>query len=122
MKEETSLQLSLKDFWAWLLRHPNCILRAGTPEVMVHDHEDFHWILWKDESDTRNVQIFRGKRPVAEFFVIEETVDFVRGFAGEVEGEFIFELIVMKGAESFVSYFFVMSHGLDEMEADDRVH
>ena len=30
-------------FWNWLAAHPNCILRAGTPEAVLYDDEEFHW-------------------------------------------------------------------------------
>ena len=33
--------ISFDTFWRWLGGHVNCILRAGTPEAVLFDHEDF---------------------------------------------------------------------------------
>ena len=37
--------LTFPKFWTWLQGHVNCIVRAGTPEVVLFDHDDFHWTL-----------------------------------------------------------------------------
>ena len=37
--------LSFDEFWEWLMGHPNCILRAGTPGTILFDDEDFYWHL-----------------------------------------------------------------------------
>ena len=37
--------LSFDEFWEWLMGHPNCILRAGTPDTILFDDEDFYWHL-----------------------------------------------------------------------------
>jgi hypothetical protein len=34
---------SFETFWQWLMRHPNCILRAGSPDAVLYDDEDLHW-------------------------------------------------------------------------------
>ena len=37
--------LPFEKFWMWLQAHANCILRAGTPEALLSDPEDYHWHL-----------------------------------------------------------------------------
>src|ERR671935_111677 len=34
--EHAAATLSFGAFWTWLQAHPNCILRAGTPEVVLY--------------------------------------------------------------------------------------
>ena len=121
-KDQTQLNISFDEFWTWLLRHPNCIIRVGTPDVIFCDEADFHWLLWRDGPEVCNVQLMRGKRAVAEMIVIPEAVNIVRGFPADADGEFVFELLSLQGEESFVSYFFVMSHGPDEMDGEGRIH
>ena len=53
--------LSFEDFWQWLLEHHNCILRAGTPETILYDEEEFHWNLTGNEAGNRVVQVVWGK-------------------------------------------------------------
>ena len=37
---ETGSTLTFDRFWRWLKRHPNCIVRAGTPDATLFDQED----------------------------------------------------------------------------------
>jgi len=101
-------------FWNWLVSHPNCILRAGTPEAVIYDDEDLHWVFTKEEPDTLVVQILRGKILVGEILLIPDQIAFVQGLRGESEHEFIFELISENDVERAVSYFFVLVHGFED--------
>ncbi len=120
MNDEVTL--SLKDFWTWLMAHPNCILRAGTPEAVIYDDPDVHWGFGTEDGDTLVIQAIRGKRPVGEVLVLPDQVSWVRGFSGEIDGEYIFELMAESDTEPFAAYFFVMAHGLDEEEPGMKVH
>ncbi|MGQ9834641.1 MAG: hypothetical protein ACUVRQ_01455 [Thermoanaerobaculaceae bacterium] len=116
---------SFEVFWKWLVNHPNCVLRAGTPEVMVFDDEDFHWhFAQSEEEGAYVVQVVRGKRPVAELWVEAEEVSYVQQTAGETQDEFVFELISETDKDRFALYFFVLSHGFvphgDEVRS--RIH
>lgn len=103
---------SFEVFWRWLITHPNCILRAGTPEVAIYDDEDLHWHFAEDPQEGMYlVQVLRGKRPVAELWVVPEQVSYVQGTTGENEEEFVFELISETERERFAAYVFVLSHG-----------
>jgi hypothetical protein len=106
--------LPFEVFWPWLLSHPNCILRAGTPEAVLYDDEDLHWHFAREEPDTLVVQVLRGKLLVGELLLAPEQIAYVQGVRGEVEHEFIFELISETETDRFAAYFFVLIHGFDE--------
>ena len=110
---EDTLTLAFEAFWSWLTTHPNCIVRAGTPEAVLYDDDDLHWHFASEGSSTRLVQVLRGKRLLGELLVEPEEVTYVQGSAGDEEGEFLFELIAENETEQAVSWFFVLSHGYD---------
>jgi len=111
-------------FWVWLMSHPNCILRAGTPEAVLYDDEDLHWHFAQEEPDTLVVQVLRGKILVGELLLAPEQIAYVQGARGESEHEFVFELITETEVERFPAYFFVLVHGFDDQGEPDsgRVH
>ena len=63
---ETGTTLAFDRFWRWIKHHPNCILRAGTGDVYLHDQESFHWHLEEDAERNPVVQLISGKLLVAE--------------------------------------------------------
>jgi hypothetical protein len=121
---EDTLTLAFEAFWSWLTTHPNCIVRAGTPEAVLYDDDDLHWHFASEGSSTRLVQVLRGKRLLGELLVEPEEVTYVQGSAGDEEGEFLFELIAENETEQAVSWFFVLSHGFDSEggSTPGRVH
>ncbi len=100
-------------FWSWLMRHPNCILRAGTAEAALYDDEAFHW-HFASEGTAVYVQIIQGKRLIGEIGIDTEHISYVQYVGEDPESEHMFELVVESEAESAASHFFVLSHGLDE--------
>ena len=106
--------LSFEIFWEWLVLHPNCVLRAGTPQSVLYDDEDLHWHFATEGSETLLVQIIRGKRLMGELLVQPERVAYVQAFEGEQEGEHVFELVCETEKERLAAYFFVLAHGFDE--------
>lgn len=116
--------LPLDKFWAWLMHHPNCILRAGTSVSVLYDDEDFYWHLTSEGPEALLVQIVRGKRLVAELLINPTQVCFVQEMPGETEGEFVFELISETDSGTVPLYFFVLSHGWEEEPTPSarRVH
>lgn len=116
------LTLTFEAFWSWLLGHPNCILRAGTPEAVVYDDEDLHWHFASEGPQTLVVQVMRGKRLVGELLVEPEHVTYVLGAAGEREDEHLFELVSEGAGDRTASYFFVLSHGYDVEEEEEPSH
>ena len=111
--------LSFDDFWEWLIRHPNCILRAGTQDTVVYDDEDYHWHFAIESPDTPLVQIIRGKRLVGEVLIAKERVAFVQGTVGDVEGEHVFDLVIEDELGRVTAYFFVLSHAYEGPEVTE---
>lgn len=112
--------LTFEAFWTWLNRHPNCIVRAGTPDSVLYDDEDLHWYLATDDDDNRIVQLLRGKRILGELVIVPERVAYVQEFPAEQQDEHSFELVAEGGDEREVAYFFVFTHGFGTDEAPNR--
>lgn len=112
---ETGSTLTFERFWRWLKRHPNCILRAGTPDSYLYDQEDLHWHLDEDDDRVPTVQLVRGKQILGELVIELRDVLFVQVMPdpdGEA-GQFVFEL-VGGGEEPYPVYHFALAHGFDE--------
>lgn len=119
------LTLPFDQFWSWLVNHPNCILRAGTPEAVLYDDEDLHWQFTNEGPGTLLVQLLRGKRLMGEILMDPDQVSYVQAHSGQMEGEYNFDLVMDSPVEPVVAYFFVMVHGWDEDEEGSsqvRVH
>lgn len=111
---DENVTLSFEVFWEWLITHPNCILRAGTPEAAIFDDDDLHWHFATAADDgTPVVQVLRGKRLVGELLLVPDQVSYVQGSTTDEEGEFLFELISETQSERFAAYFFVLVHGYE---------
>ena len=108
--------LSFEKFWSWLQGHANCILRAGTPDAALFDHEDFHWTLLTEDDATHVVQLSRGKELVGELVVFPTEIAYVQTEPGEVEGEHMFECVVETEAAREIAYHFVLAHEYDVVE------
>lgn len=121
---ETPFTIPLAAFWGWLARHPNCVLRAGTPEAALYDDDDLHWIFFTEEPATMVVQLLRGKRPLAELVLDPEQITYVQALPPERDDEHVFELISEGDHEPFAAYYFVLVHGYgaDEEPPQSRVH
>jgi len=111
--EHGAATLSFPAFWTWLQAHPNCILRAGTPEVVLYDDDDLHWHFAVEGDDTRVVQLIRGKTLVGEIVVAPGDITYVQGVASEAEDEYMFELISETESDRVAAYHVVLSHGYD---------
>lgn len=111
--------LSIEQFLEWLPLHPNCILRAGTPEVVLFDDDDLHWMFVADDEHSLFVQLLRGKRITGEIHLKPEDISYVLESPSEVEGEVFFELIDERQAERRPAYLFVLSHGYKEGDPAD---
>jgi hypothetical protein len=112
MPSHAATTLPFETFWTWLQAHPNCIIRAGTPEAVVYDHEDLHWHFTAEGADSFVVQVFRGKQLVGELVLTPADVSYVQGVEGE-EDEYVFDLISESETDRVAAYFFVLSHGYD---------
>ena len=94
MPPQTSVAYTLPftKFWAWVQLHPNCIVRAGTPEVVLFDDDDLHWHFGHDEDGTLLVQLIRGKKLFGEMAIAPADVTYVQVEPADGE-EFRFELL-----------------------------
>jgi hypothetical protein len=101
-------------FWAWLQAHANCILRAGTPDTLLFDHDDYHWHLGAEDEFTLIVQLVRGKDLVAEMLLAATEIAYVQYEPTPTE-EFIFECVLENETAREVAYHFVMAHDFEEM-------
>ena len=106
------------------MSHPNCVMRAGTPEAVIYDDDDLHWhfaveagSVGEEGGNLLLVQVIRGKRMVGEIILDPEHVSYVQGAAGDREDEYVFELITETETDSLPSYFFVLTHGYDGADA-----
>jgi hypothetical protein len=106
----------LEQFWRWLKDHPNCILRAGTPESFLYDHEQVHWHLGEDPDRNLVIQLIWGKQVIGEMVIAPRDVLFVQAAPdGESEepGRFIFDLIGGSKDEPYPLYHFQMAHSYE---------
>lgn len=125
-KRLTSVATTLQfdQFWRWLGGHVNCILRAGTPEAVLFDHEDFHWTILNEDEQTRVVQVARGKELVSEMVVFPAEIAYVQAEQGDHEGEWVFECVIEGENAREVAYHFVMAHEYEsgEHKSDKWTH
>jgi hypothetical protein len=113
--EHAGTTLSFDAFWSWLQAHPNCIIRAGTPETVLYDEENLHWHFTAEGTDTQVVQLVRGKSLVGEMLVTPGDITYVQGVAGE-EDEYVFELVSETETDRVAAYYFVLSHPYDAQQ------
>ncbi|MFT3691589.1 MAG: hypothetical protein QM831_00500 [Kofleriaceae bacterium] len=106
--------LTFDKFWQWVTGHANCIVRAGTPETVLMDHDDFHWTLLSEDDHTKVVQLARAKDLVGELLVFSAEIAYVQVEQTETDGEWLFELIIENEKTREVAYHFVMAHEYDE--------
>ncbi len=115
---ETGTTLPFDRFWRWLKHHPNCILRAGTVDVFLHDQDTFHWHLEEDADRNPVVQLVSGKQLVAEMVLDVRDVVYVEATpeTGGDPGQFLFELIGGSKEEPYAVYHFALAHAFQDEE------
>jgi hypothetical protein len=113
----TSFTLPFSKFWTWIAQHPNCILRAGTPEVVLFDDEELHWHFATEDDGTLVVQLIRGKKLYGEIAIAPGEVTYVQVEPGEGD-EVRFDLVGDGADAGAAAYHFVLSHGYDEDEGE----
>ena len=108
--------LTFDKFWTWLTAHANCIVRAGTPEFVLLDQDEFHWTLMTEDDHTLVVQLARAKDLVGEMLVFPAEIAYVQVEPAETEGEWLFECVVENEKAREAAYHFVMAHEYDDGE------
>ncbi|MBU8896731.1 serine/threonine protein kinase [Corallococcus sp. H22C18031201] len=107
--------LNFDAFWRWLQEHTNCILRCGSADTTLFDHDDFHWVLMEEERQ-HVVQVLKGKSLVAEMVMAGREVTEVTLSADPEtgsEGHFLVELFGGPKEDPQVIYHFIMAHGME---------
>lgn len=119
MPTQTSVAFTLPfgKFWSWVQMHPNCIVRAGTPEATLFDDDDLHWHFAQDDDGTLLVQLIRGKKLFGELAISPGDVTYVQVEPGDGD-EYRFELLGEGEHGGTGGYHFVLSHGYDDDDAE----
>ena len=107
--------LPLDDFWGWVKDHPNCILRASTPEAFLYDFEDLHWNLYEEDDKALVAQMLRGKQLVAEIIIDPRDVLYVQAMPEPDHPEqALFEIVSGPKEDAVTVCTFLMAHAYDE--------
>ena len=118
-KAETSAPLTFDRFWRWLLDHPNCVVRVGSDDCTLIDHDDFHWDFLEEEEGNVIVQLVKGKALVSELIIPRRDVLFVQAsldVESAAQGYWLFELIGGPKEETFAVAHVLMSHGMEQQQ------
>lgn len=113
--EHAAATLAFDAFWTWIQAHPNCVIRAGTPEAVLYDDDELHWHFTAEGAETLVVQVMRGKRLVGELLIAPADVAYVQAVAGE-EDEYVFELITETETDRVAAHYFVLSHAYEPQD------
>lgn len=118
----TAFTLPFGKFWAWVQLHPNCILRAGTPEAVLFDDDDLHWHFSVEPADPSLgdgaggaylVQLIRGKKLLGELAVMPPDISYVQVEPQEGD-EVRFDCLSQADPSAPALFHFVLSHGFEE--------
>ncbi|RYZ39949.1 MAG: serine/threonine protein kinase [Myxococcaceae bacterium] len=108
--------LTFDAFWRWIQEHTNCILRCGSPDMTLFDHDDFHWMLMEEERQ-HVLQLIKGKSLVGEMVMVGREVSEVSVSpdpdADPQQGHFLVELMGGPKDDPQVLYHFIMAHGIE---------
>ena len=108
--------LTFDRFWTWIQEHPNCVLRCGSADVTLFDHDDFHWLFFDEEERRAVVQLLKGKDLVGELVMagreVREVALLPDPEAG-AEGHVLAELTGGPKEDPQVLFHFLLSHGFE---------
>jgi hypothetical protein len=111
--------IPFQQFWGWLKQHANCLLRAGSVDAFLYDHESLHWQLEEDGDGNPNVLQVLGKVVVAELVIETNEILFVQAIPdkeSEQPGQFVFEVVGGPREEPYPLYHFLLTHGFEGEE------
>jgi hypothetical protein len=117
--------LTFDAFWKWLGEHRGCLVRAGTADAMLFDHEACHWELLEEEEGQAVIQQFLGKALIGEMVVERSEVLFVQSSLDVEEpgrGHWSFECIGGPRDDSYPLYNFVLTHGMEQAQSHQLKH
>lgn len=113
---EVGKAIPFEEFWGWIKHHANCILRVGSGDAFLYDHESLHWALEEDPDGNPNVLQILGKVVVGEMVLDVHDALFVQAAPdkeSEEPGQFIFEIIGGPREEPYPLYHFLLTHGFE---------
>jgi hypothetical protein len=113
---KTPAPLTFEAFWRWLQDHRNCLLRVGSADVMLMDHELVHWDFFEEDDGTAVVQAIVGKALVGEAIIERTDILFVQASPDlEQPGSqaWNFECIGGSREESYPVFSFLVTHGME---------
>lgn len=111
--------LTFDAFWRWLAEHRNCIVRVGTSDLMLMDHDQLHWDLFDEEDGRAVVQAILGKSLVGELLIERSEVLLVQAspdLENPSSGYWIFECLGGNGPENYPLFVFVLTHGMEQAQ------
>jgi len=119
-RETAGAPLTFDRFWRWLMDHPNCVVRVGSDDCALIDHDDFHWDFLEEEEGNVIIQLVKGKALVGELIVQRRDVLFVQAsldVESAAQGYWLFELIGGPKEETFTVAHVLVSHGMEQQQA-----
>ena len=114
--KSTAAPLTFEAFWRWLQDHRNCLLRVGSTDVVLMDHELVHWDFFEEDDGSAVVQAIVGKSLVGEAILERTDILFVQASPDlESPGSqaWNFECIGGSQTESYPIWSFLMTHGME---------
>lgn len=119
---EEGAALTLGQFWKWIKEHPNCILRASTPESYLYDHDHLHWHLTEEDDSVRVVQLIHGKQLVAEIVIDPRDLLYVQVSPDTEQPEhFLFEIVAGPKHDANTVCAFLMAHDMQSETSHSEV-
>ncbi len=116
----TPAPLTFDAFWRFVSEHRNCVVRAGSGDTVLLDHELIHWDFFEEEDGRAVCQAILGKALVGEVVIERGDVLFVQS-SPDVEnpGQGYWQFDCMGGPkdETYPVYTFVLSHGMEGTSA-----
>jgi hypothetical protein len=123
--QPTPAPLTFDAFWKWLSEHRNCVVRAGSADAMLFDHDLCHWEFLEEEDGRAVIQQFMGKALLGEVVIERSDVLFVQASPDMEEpgqGQWSFECLGGPREDSYPLYSFVMTHGLEQAQSHQLKH
>ena len=114
--KSTAAPLTFEAFWRWLQDHRNCLLRVGSNDVVLMDHELVHWDFFEEDDGSAVVQAILGKSLVGEAIIERTDILFVQASPDlEAPGSqaWNFECLGGSREESYPVWSFLMTHGME---------
>src|SRR5512137_508187 len=115
----TATPLTFDQLWRWLQEHRNCVVRAGSADVMLMDSELTHWDFFEEEDGRAVCQLILGKSLVGEVVIERADVLFVQA-SPDVEqaqaGHWMFECFGGSREDAYPLFVFVTTHGMEAVQ------